>query len=1607
MDHGPLRLTLVDDATALRRAEVDVDLPGTGAPLRLADVAEELAAHLGAVGEAEGPATTGRWWCEGRPLPPAAALGAPPLVQGAVLVRRPGEGSRPGAGGREDEPSRAGPGRGAGVLHLHVVAGPDAGLVVPLPPGRHVLGRGVGADVRLDDPRLSRRHLRLDVDRRGALVTDLGSANGTLVDGVRPGPGGLAAGTGARVAAGAGVLELRLGGEPPRAGGWDGRGHRLVATTGRAPAGDVGSRVRVPAEPGSPERPRTAWAAALVPLVVAVPMALLWSPWALLMGLASPLVAVVTTAGERRAWSRRRAEARARAARLARAARAEAERAVRAEESVARAGSPGASDVVLALSCAGGRLWERARGGPVLLALGTGEAPSSTRVVVEQDGREPTTHRPLLRDVPLAVDLLTAAPAGVVGPPDAVLATARWVVLQVAGLHAPSDVRVLVLTAPDSEAGGDARWGWARWLPSVGPAGVLDERDEREDAVARLLADVEARADRATPAGAGRTPPRALLVVDDDDEVRATPGLVRLLRSGAPAGVLAVALARGTGSLPDGCTTLVALGGEGGTGVRVSAAGGLLRGTATGVSAATAARAARAAAPLREAQPPGGATGAPRGARLVDLLGGGRTPTPDDVARTWRATSAAGGSSAVPVGRDATGPRLLDLDADGPHALVAGTTGAGKSELLRTLVTSLAVHHSPADLSFVLVDYKGGAAFAGVAGLPHVTGLVTDLDHALTARALRSLGAEVARRERLLREAGAEDLRAYRARRRPGDPALGRLVLVVDEYRVLAEELPDFVEGLVRLAAVGRSLGIHLVLATQRPAGVVGPDVAANVNLRVALRVRDEHDSLDVVESRAAAHLPPDVPGRSLWRVGGGPLEEVQVAATGGAGPRAARVRAVAGGRPAPADAPAPPPGGRGAAEGEDDLARLVATAAAAWRCGGGEAPPSPWLPPLPTVVALPEAAPWESAVGKAGRLLRWGLLDDPAAQEQRPLAWDLARRSHLLVVGGPRSGRTGAARALVAAAAAAGEASGEGHVVVHVVDPGGGLADAADLPAVASVVAHDDEEHARRVLEHLASLVDARRGAAAGRGAHHGPDGPVVVLVVDGWEVVQSSWESAQGGACTDLLHRLLREGPAAGVLVAMTADPRVLGGRTGAAFAERVVLGLADPVDAVLAGLPARSAPGPGAPPGRGVLVRAVAGRGGTAAEPLEVQVARVGPLTGGQVGGGLPSPVPGARTVRRVPRLPPLPRRVTVDELHALAAPRATPSGPLLPSPRPAPGAAVPRPAPADGSEGVAGGRAGRGAGGSPGGGAGGGASTGAEPRLLLGLAGLGAPQDALGAPRATGGAPLADVRADLDGPVWSVLGAPGSGRSTVLAVLERSAAAAGWASVLLSPGGAATAPPGGRALRPAVGDGGEAAAARLEDALRRRSGAEPLVLLVDDAELLEGTALGRALADAADAAGRAGAGPTADPGADPGADPTADGGGAHGGCGDGGGLDGTDGGEQGGGGQEGAPRPARELLRPGDLVVVATRTAVAGARAGGLLAAGRRTRSGLVLGSPGAADGDLLGLPPGARWPAAPPGRGLLVRRGRPLVVQVAVPDAVAGARAGAPGAPTGA
>lgn len=225
-------------------------------------------------------------------------------------------------------------------------------------------------------------------------------------------------------------------------------------------------------------------------------------------------------------------------------------------------------------------------------------------------------------------------------------------------------------------------------------------------------------------------------------------------------------------------------------------------------------------------------------------------------------THDAGLSAVVAIRAGATGvePLEIDLAADAPHALVAGTTGAGKSELLTTWLLSLASQYPPSHMSFILVDYKGGATFTSLQKLPHVLGVLTDLDHGHTIRALDSLSAEIHRRERLFHQVQASSLVEYNDQ---SAHPLARLVIVVDEFRVLADEYPEVLDQLVRVAAQGRSLGIHVILATQRPGGVMTPDIRANMGVRLCLRVVEETDSLDLLGTIEAAHLPP-VPGRMI-----------------------------------------------------------------------------------------------------------------------------------------------------------------------------------------------------------------------------------------------------------------------------------------------------------------------------------------------------------------------------------------------------------------------------------------------------------------------------------------------------------------------------------------------------------------------------------------------------------------------------------------------------------------------------------------------------------------------------------------------------------------------
>ena len=312
-----------------------------------------------------------------------------------------------------------------------------------------------------------------------------------------------------------------------------------------------------------------------------------------------------------------------------------------------------------------------------------------------------------------------------------------------------------------------------------------------------------------------------------------------------------------------------------------------------------------------------------------------------------------GSSSALSaiVGHDGADFVSIDLVGDGPHAVIGGTSGSGKSELLITWILALAASNAPTEVSFLLIDFKGGASFGAVAQLPHCVGLLTDLDPSASERALESLAAEVRHRERELARQGVRDV--------TDATGLARLLIVVDEFATLATEFPHLHALFTDLAARGRSLGIHLILCTQRPAGVVRDAVLANVGIRLSLRVNDRADSLALIGSAEASTIPATARGRAYLAAGGREARAVQVALAS-----------------------------------ETDISAIAATTMTT------ERPRRPWLEPLALEIGVATLPP-------SPRAVVLGIADHPREQSQPIAQWHPPDDGSLVIIGAAGSGKT------------------------------------------------------------------------------------------------------------------------------------------------------------------------------------------------------------------------------------------------------------------------------------------------------------------------------------------------------------------------------------------------------------------------------------------------------------------------------------------------------------------------------------------------------------------------------------------------------------------------
>lgn len=824
-------------------------------------------------------------------------------------------------------------------------------------------------------------------------------------------------------------------------------------------------------------------------------------------------------------------------------------------------------------------------------------------------------------DLSVVASLAATSVVTITGDRRRVVGVARSILAQAAAFRAPADLRVMAYFGADHEAD----WGWLKWLPHVRSGRAPDRRQavsspsllmaSSDATLARLLEEhVQPRLEqlRRIESSAGVDAPSAtvdapdlLLVLDDfhagsamarhplirELAIRGTNLKVRtlcLVCDGAPeppeAGLRLVASESSTA----GAAVLER---TGASGYRI----GPIALDELGVAAAE--TLAREVAPLRLEERAANIDLAAE-VRLVDVM---TSPS-----------AQSDGQLCAPIGLTEQGDRLvLDLKQAaeggmGPHGLIVGATGSGKSELLRTIVASLAASHSTDELCFVFVDFKGGAAFAELAGLPHSAGMITNLQHdaSLIDRMHAALFGEQQRRQSILRAAGnLDDIAAYHAlcATDPSLPPLPHLLLIVDEFGELLANRPEFIDLFLAIGRVGRSLGMHLLLSSQRLEEGRLRGLEGHLRYRICLRTYSAAESKSVLGTADAFLLPP-FPGVGYFSVDTDVYERFKTALV--TTPHEESDGAL--------DEPliglfelATPAGAGETAVGRREDGRMteldVLVARLRAEHGGTERVHQVWLDPLPArqpLSAVLDAPPWweqdrgSTEPAELGLAASIGLLDRPAEQRQDPLVVDLAGvGGHLAIVGAPQTGKSTLLRTLLASLMITYRPS---ELRAYALDFGGGLLRAfTPAPHFGGIAGKNDPEIVRATLGQIRALIHEREACfrefgidsmseareRRRQGELTPEQGADVVLVIDNWAALMREYED-QLDALTEIAIAGLHHGVH---LIVSTSRWAELRPAIREAFGTRFELRLNDPMESDFGRRVAEAVPAD--TPGRGV--------------------------------------------------------------------------------------------------------------------------------------------------------------------------------------------------------------------------------------------------------------------------------------------------------------------------------------------------------------------------------------------------------------------------------------
>lgn len=753
-------------------------------------------------------------------------------------------------------------------------------------------------------------------------------------------------------------------------------------------------------------------------------------------------------------------------------------------------------------------LWNHRTTDPDFSAIRLGQGDIPSRVTVKNPDPDivtPGIRRALdlsfqyrmLPDVSVSLHLLETGSVGVVGARQQTLKTVYAMLAQLVGLHLPGDLTLYVFSTRATYRD----WNWVRWLPHTSTnntGGFPDTVAYQPEDSRRLLGQLTARMEQTSesPLAQGL----AVVIVDSPSHIHTSTAFRAIIR-GRSHGIVCICLAAERRQVPSDCQAMIEV--DENAGFRVAYTGPEARQHQGMIDRLSRTRIDMIARKLIQYNVPqaDGAQSIPASVRFLQMYGV-EAIGELEIERLWSPHNVPKGGKlpyAVPVGNtDYANQLMLDLrdNIHGPHGMVAGTTGSGKSELLRTLVVALAVAHHPYYLNFLLIDFKGGSTFKAFEALPHTVGSLSNIDgidpkqsRIEALRLLEAIKSENMRRQIFLKNQGFDDITDYhkqlaRAGRIPDDwEPMPHLLIIIDEFAELATDLPDFIPELVSTVRVGRSLGMHLILAMQRPGNYVKEEMRANLQFRICLRVQSDDDSRDMLGRTEAAELPTNIPGRAYFQVGSSGLQQFQTARVNidylpdeadlsdEAEIDLIRYEEQIAHETDTTELPAP--------TGDKPpllLEKLVERMAALYERMDARSMTPILLPSLPPETFLTDLVAdlggwdgqsWQPLADDGPMRVPFGQVDDIVKHANTPLEINLEyQNGHFLAIGGPSSGKTTFLRTVALSLA---HLYPPDQIEIYALSFGGhSLQGILDLPHVGAVISAGETERTGRLLSYL-----------------------------------------------------------------------------------------------------------------------------------------------------------------------------------------------------------------------------------------------------------------------------------------------------------------------------------------------------------------------------------------------------------------------------------------------------------------------------------------------------------------------------------------------------------